>query len=70
MDSTDKSPEVELGSQIWARATTSVGNFYPFLGGGQDDQFDTAGLAVGDRFPIDTGFGIVTSGSVRLVPPT
>jgi hypothetical protein len=34
----------------------------------QDDKFDTPSLAVGDRFPIDTGFGIVTYRSRRLAP--
>ncbi|MEG4345472.1 hypothetical protein QUB70_19675 [Microcoleus sp. A003_D6] len=33
-----------------------------------DDRFDTSCLAVGDRFPIDTGFGIVTYGSIGLAP--
>jgi hypothetical protein len=32
----------------------------------QDAQFDTAGLGVGDRFLIDTGFGIVTDEYMRL----
>ena len=35
----------------------------------QYDRFDTACLAGGDLFSIDTGFGIVTYGSIRLVPP-
>ncbi|WP_445246010.1 hypothetical protein [Microcoleus sp. OTE_8_concoct_300] len=33
-----------------------------------DDKFDTSSVAVGDRFPIDTGFGIVTYRSRRLAP--
>ena len=33
-----------------------------------DDKFDTPSLAGGDRFPIDTGFGIVTYRSRRLAP--
>lgn len=32
----------------------------------QDAQFDNAGFAVGARFPIDTGFGIVAYESIRL----
>ncbi|WP_333203580.1 hypothetical protein [Microcoleus sp. B5-D4] len=35
----------------------------------QDDKFDTSSLAVGDRFPIDTGLGIVTYRSIWLAPP-
>ena len=34
----------------------------------QDDYFDTPSLGVGDLFPIDTGFGIVTYRSRRLAP--
>jgi hypothetical protein len=35
----------------------------------KDDAFDTSDLAVVARFPIHTGFGIVTYKLVRMAPP-
>lgn len=34
-----------------------------------EDAFDTYDTVFGDRFPINTGFGIVTYKLVRMAPP-
>lgn len=36
----------------------------------ENGAFDTSDIAVGDRFPINTGFGIVTCKLVCMAPPT
>jgi len=41
----------------------------PRLYGEKNDAFDTSDLAVVARFPIHTGFGIVTYKLVRMAPP-